>query len=143
MNFLSHKKRIFWICEEILYFVFIILYEKRENMYCNKCGNPVYPNSPVCGTCGTPVSASGGVPPQYGQPPIKQDDPNMLLNLVACCIPLVGIVLYFVWKDEKPRSAKQVCVWALVGFGLSIFIYLVMLFFGFLSAASDPYYYGY
>ena len=42
-----------------------------------------------------------------------------------CCVPLVGIVLYFVWKDLKPKASKDVCTWAIIGTLLSVFVYII------------------
>ena len=33
---------------------------------------------------------------------------------LGCCIPIVGLVLFLVWKDTKPRTAKAAGIGALV-----------------------------
>lgn len=38
-------------------------------------------------------------------------------------IPLVGLILYLVWKDEKPKSAKRAGKGALV----SVILYLIVI----------------
>ena len=35
-------------------------------------------------------------------------------------IPLVGLILYLMWKDEKPVAAKECGKFALIGFGAGI-----------------------
>jgi hypothetical protein len=37
----------------------------------------------------------------------------------------VGIILYFVWKDSKPKASKDVCIWAVIGFAIGIIGYIV------------------
>lgn len=40
-------------------------------------------------------------------------------------IPLVGLILWLVWKDSKPKSAKMSGIGALVGVGVSVLWWLV------------------
>lgn len=58
----------------------------------------------------------------------KPDEPNWAVNILSfCCIPLLGIVLFFVWKDEKPTAAKWALGSALASIGLIILIYVILL----------------
>ncbi len=41
------------------------------------------------------------------------------LKIASCCFPLLGAILYFVWKDSKPEAAKDVCKFALIGVGIA------------------------
>jgi len=45
--------------------------------------------------------------------------------LLGFCIPIVGIVLYLVWKNEKPNTARVCLNGALVSIALRIFIQVV------------------
>jgi uncharacterized BrkB/YihY/UPF0761 family membrane protein len=67
-----------------------------------------------------------------------EDKPNIAVNLLSfCCIPLLGIVMFFVWKDSKPVAAKSALIWALV----SIVIWIIAsVFLGFFSAMVDDTY---
>ena len=40
-------------------------------------------------------------------------------------IPLVGLILWLVWKDSKPKNAKMAGIGALVGVGISVLWWLV------------------
>ncbi len=42
-------------------------------------------------------------------------------------IPVAGLVLYLVWRDQKPRTAKAAGIGALVAVGLSFFWYIIAL----------------
>ena len=35
-------------------------------------------------------------------------------GLLGCCIPIAGLILFLVWKDTKPRTAKAAGIGALV-----------------------------
>lgn len=56
-----------------------------------------------------------------------QDNGGIGWGLLGCCIPIAGLVLYLVWKDQKPRTAKAAGIGALVAVGLSVFWYILVL----------------
>lgn len=92
-------------------------------MYCPHCDEQISSYAEVCPKCGATVkdvSSSG------------EDKPNIAVNLLSfCCIPILGIVMFFVWKDDKPRAAKSALIWSLV----SIVLWFVVSFgFGLLGA---------
>jgi hypothetical protein len=67
---------------------------------------------------------------QYPQAPVA-DVPNFGFKLLGFCIPLVGLILYLVWKDQKPITAKAVGKAALIGFIVGIVLsiaYYVIIF---------------
>ncbi len=45
----------------------------------------------------------------------------------ACCVPVAGLVLYLVWKDTKPRTAKAAGIGALVSVVLVVLYYLFII----------------
>ena len=51
---------------------------------------------------------------------------DTVLKVVSFCIPIVGAILYFVWKSEKPKAASDVCKFALIGFGVNMLFYIIM-----------------
>lgn len=85
--------------------------------YCRRCGAPISDQAMVCPSCGEP---------QYSVPPVR-DDGGIGWGLLGCCVPIAGLVLYLVWKDQKPRTAKAAGIGALVAVGLSAFWYFIAL----------------
>ncbi len=80
----------------------------------------------------------------YGQPGYNQqtynqqgyyqsnDSGGFLWALLGFFVPLAGLILYLVWKDEKPRTSKAAGIGALVSViaGIVFFIlYIVIVFF--------------
>lgn len=94
-------------------------------MYCKKCGAQMDDNLNVCPDCGAV---------QNVQPEIK-DDGGFLWGLLGCCVPIAGLVLYLIWKDTKPKTAKAVGIGALVSVGISVVWYLIVMIMGIGSAA--------
>ena len=81
----------------------------------------------VCPNCGAV---------QNQTPPVV-DNGGIGWGLLGCCIPVVGLVLFLVWKDTKPKTAKAAGIGALVSVILVvlyyIFIFTTAITFGVLS----------
>ncbi len=89
--------------------------------YCKNCGAQIdntANNCPFCGaaqnTPATTVTDNGGI--GWG--------------LLGCCIPIVGLVLFLVWKDTKPKTAKAAGIGALVAVILGVIYYILMFIIG-------------
>ena len=73
-------------------------------------------------------------PPAPPTPPVSgptpgggEDKLNIGLTILSFCIPLAGAVIYFVKKENEPKSAKTACVAALVGVGVGIIINIILM----------------
>ncbi|MCQ2233854.1 MAG: hypothetical protein MJZ24_03815 [Paludibacteraceae bacterium] len=55
-----------------------------------------------------------------------EDAPNCLMNGLCFFIPLVGIILYFIKKNEQPNCAKKYLTWSLIGIGLGVIINIIV-----------------
>ena len=91
-------------------------------MYCRKCGKKIEESSAFCPFCGekqwgatgaadfgTGAGANGSVPP-YGAPPprpAEQDAPSGGFAVLCFFFPLIGLILYLVWKDTMPLRARS------------------------------------
>lgn len=89
--------------------------------YCKNCGSFVDDGAAVCSCCGTAQQTA--VTPTSS----SNDNNGFLFGLLGCCIPLVGLILFLIWKDEKPKTAKGAGIGALVGVISSVL--LVVLFY--------------
>lgn len=57
---------------------------------------------------------------------VAEDKGGFLWGLLGCCIPVVGLVLFLVWKDTKPKTAKAAGIGALVSVILLVVWYILM-----------------
>ena len=87
--------------------------------YCRHCGAQIDDYAAVCPECGTPQN--GG---QNNTPPVV-DNGGFLWGLLGCCIPIVGLILFLVWKDTKPRTAKAAGIGALVCVIAYVLLYVI------------------
>ena len=44
-----------------------------------------------------------------------QDKPSIGLNILAFCMPIIGLILYFAWKNTYPKKANSIGKIALIG----------------------------
>lgn len=51
---------------------------------------------------------------------VKEDSIGAGLGILSFLIPIVGWIMYFVWKDEYPHKASQACTLAWIGFAVNI-----------------------
>ena len=110
--------------------------------FCSNCGQELLENAPVCPNCGT-VQGSTNMEGTVveNQPAEKEDKGGFLWGLLGCCIPLVGLIMFLVWKDTKPKTAKAIGIGAIVG-AVCIALFYVICFAGALAAGfSSAYYY--
>ena len=64
--------------------------------YCRHCGAPIADGTITCPQCGASQSSL---------PPVV-DNGGLGWGILGCCIPIVGLVLWLVWKDQKPRTPR-------------------------------------
>ncbi len=60
----------------------------------------------------------------------NNDNGGILWGLLGCCIPIVGLILFLVWKDTKPNSAKSAGIGAIVGVVVCVVAYILMMVLG-------------
>lgn len=54
------------------------------------------------------------------------DKGGFLWGLLGCCVPIAGLILFLVWKDQKPKTAKAAGIGALVSVILAVVYYIVV-----------------
>ncbi len=70
--------------------------------FCTNCGRQIDDKAVICVNCGCQVK--GG-----------NDSSNFGIALLSFFIPLVGLILWAIWKDEYPLKAKSAGKGALIG----------------------------
>ena len=93
--------------------------------YCKNCGEQIDDMAVVCPKCGVSQETK----------PAVEDKGGFGWGLLGFCLPLVGLILFLVWKDTKPRTSKAAGKGALICVIISVILYIVMLVIGIGSAA--------
>ena len=89
-------------------------------MYCKYCGNEVDDNAVVCIHCGAPTDKFSAA-----KQPAGNDAPSAGFAVLCFFFPVVGLVLYLVWKDTFPLRAKSCGKGALIGVIVEVAVTLI------------------
>ena len=82
--------------------------------FCKYCGAQIDDNAVVCTSCGTAQNTA----------PAVVDKGGFGWGLLGWCVPIVGLILFLVWKDTKPKTAKAAGIGALVSTILAVVLYI-------------------
>lgn len=85
--------------------------------YCTKCGKELLDEAVVCPGCGC---AQGNI----NQVNVS-DSSSFGYALLGFCIPIVGLILYLIWKDTTPLKAKSAGKGALVSVIVGVIFYII------------------
>ncbi|MBP5242247.1 MAG: zinc ribbon domain-containing protein [Clostridia bacterium] len=107
-------------------------------MYCKHCGQEIKDDATFCPFCGGAVNVE---PTAQAQGPAvgNGDAPSTGYAVLGFFIPIVGLILYLIWKQQYPLRAKSAGKGALIGFIVSIIFEILFAVLGVaigLSAAS-------
>lgn len=84
--------------------------------YCKNCGAQIDDKAVICPSWGVPQNNT----------PAVVDNGGFGWRVPGCCIPIVGLILFLVWKDTKPKTAKSAGIGALVSVICSVVFYVLM-----------------
>ena len=104
--------------------------------YCKKCGQQLEDNVNVCPACGTTQEEVVNVTVDSMNAGVKDDSGSIGWGLLGFCIPVVGLVLFLVWKNDKPRSAKTAGIGALISVIIWAVLWVVLMIIGTTSAIT-------
>ena len=89
-------------------------------MYCKKCGKEINDNAVICPSCGCATD-------KYEQKNFKNESDSSGAGwaVLGFLFPLIGLILYLVWKEELPLRAKSIGKGALVSVIVNVVIGLL------------------
>ena len=99
-------------------------------MYCTKCGAKIPKNSEFCSECGNSVKESSNE--------VKQNTGSSIgWGILGFFIPIVGLILFLIWKNDRPSDAKAAGIGALINviMGIVLTILCILLMFIIFAAA--------
>ena len=88
--------------------------------YCKNCGTPIHDQAVICPHCGVAQETK----------PAVVDNGGFWWGALGCCVPIVGLILFLVWKDTKPKTAKAAGKGALISVIISVVYYILMIILG-------------
>lgn len=102
-------------------------------MFCKNCGKEIDDKAVICPNCGVPTD--NAATNTTGTNPA--DAPNSGFAVLSFLFPLIGLILYLVWKDQSPLKAKSCGKGALIGVIAIVALYIVAFIIGFCIGFSE------
>lgn len=90
--------------------------------FCGNCGNEVDANAYICVKCGAVVEHN-----EKSNNIVNVDKGGFGWGVLGFFVPIVGLILYLVWKNDKPNSAKASGMGALISVILGIVLYSIVM----------------
>lgn len=83
---------------------------------CPECGTMVSDQAANCPKCGMPIASNGPCRS------VTPDEASGGLDALSFFFPVVGWVLWAIFKSDTPIKAKSCAKWAWIGFGVWVVI---------------------
>ncbi len=90
-------------------------------VFCKNCGKEIDEKAIICPHCGVAQNSTPGV----------VDNGGLGYTLLSCCIPIIGLILWLVWKDTKPVTSKACAKGTIIGFVITVIYYIAWFALGF------------
>ncbi len=88
-------------------------------MYCKNCGKVISEDKDICPYCHTPTGKNSPYNNNYNNASYG-DSSSFGWAFLGFLIPILGLILYLVWKDQYPLKAGSVGKGALVSVILGV-----------------------
>lgn len=85
--------------------------------FCSKCGKELVDEAVVCPGCGCAQDSKAVA--------AQNDKSSFGFALLGFCFPIVGLILYLIWKDNTPLKAKSAGKGALISVIISVVFYII------------------
>lgn len=98
-------------------------------MYCKNCGRSVDDTSSYCNNCGARIDNKPNAD-------VSEDNSNLGFAILGFFIPIVGLILFLIYEEKKPKRAKSAGKGALIGFITKIVLAIILVILYVVFAAS-------
>lgn len=112
--------------------------------YCNHCGSELPEGARYCSRCGASVQPSSPYGTYRSAPnapsPIEESGSGGW-GVLGFFFPVVGLILFLIWRTEKPKSSRAAGIGALISVILSVVmgVLFAVLSFFLLALGSSAY----
>lgn len=98
-------------------------------MYCKNCGKTVDDTSSYCNNCGARIDNKPNAD-------ASEDSLSLGFAILGFFIPIVGLILFLIYEEKKPKRAKSAGKGALIGFITEIVLAIILVILSVVFAAS-------
>lgn len=98
-------------------------------MYCKNCGRIVDDTSSYCNNCGARIDNKPNAD-------ASEDSLSLGFAIFGFFIPFVGLILFLIYEEKKPKRAKSAVKGALIGFITEIVLAIILVILSVVFATS-------
>ena len=89
--------------------------------YCPNCGTQVRDDQDVCLSCGKSLKTSSF------KKNVQEEGSTTGYAVLGFFVPIVGLILYLIWKEERPRAASSAGKGALFSVIIGVVFYIILI----------------
>lgn len=108
-------------------------------MYCKNCGKEINNDAEFCPYCGSSTNANNNIPNMNNQNSNPADTGSAGWAVLGFFIPIVGLILYLVWRDTEPKNAKMAGKGALISAIVYVVLIIILLICSIITAFLLPF----
>ncbi len=102
--------------------------------YCIHCGEQIKDDAVFCSVCGEKQLTNDQEQSPDQNVPVKTNLPandggGFLWGLLGFLVPVAGLILFLIWKEERPKTAKAAGIGALISAAAGILLLIVYIIF--------------
>ena len=101
-------------------------------MFCSKCGAKNEKGAEFCTECGTSLKENTNVQAKSGS--------SIGWGVLGFFIPLVGLILFLCWKNDRPSDSKAAGIGALISVIINVVITVIAIALIGVAASQSIYY---
>lgn len=98
-------------------------------MYCKNCGRTVDDTSSYCNNCGARIDNKPNAD-------ASEDSLSLGFAILGFFIPIVGLILFLIYEEKKPKRAKSAIKGTLIGFITEIVLAIILVILSVVFATS-------
>lgn len=90
-------------------------------MFCKQCGARISENAIICAKCAHPTRPSGN-----NQQAAAEDRGGCLWIFLGAILGIISLILYFVWRHDKPLRAKAILMGWIIGMIIGLAVGMIV-----------------
>ncbi len=94
--------------------------------FCSKCGKEINDDAVICIYCGRSVTPQKQSSSESEEDHAGCNSSNVVFAVLGFCIPIVGLIMWLVWKNSEPEKANSAGKGALIGFIVSLVFSIII-----------------